>query len=354
MSCCAARSKSIPSSRVVTTGRDVETAVEAMRLGRYDFYEKPFAPERLLDVVRRAGEKATARPRNRACAAPSASGPQHRIIGTSKAAETLRAWCGAHASHGLQVILYGETGVGKDLVARCLHDFGAGRRATMSGQLHGSRRPCSRASFRHEAGAFTSPASARRQARARERGTLFSTRSTACRLDSRQAPAACCRTAPSSAGIESQRHRRSAAGRGEQARPARGEREGRFRRDLYYRLSVVELVVPPLRQRPDIPLLFEYFAASSAQAHGRNCGRSPPPREHADGHSWPATCECATRPNDTRSLADTFSRVSTARRGRLSLAAAASKLSSAPHRALLLEWVQDQRRPGRLDIPRAP
>src|ERR1044072_3325575 len=111
---------------VVITGHgDVQTAVEAMRLGAYDFIEKPFVPERFLEVVRHASEKRQLVIENRRLRrAVNDQTLASRIVGTSKAVENLRAAVAELAGTDVSVILYGETGVGKDLVARCLHDFG--------------------------------------------------------------------------------------------------------------------------------------------------------------------------------------------------------------------------------------
>lgn len=261
---------------VVITGHgDVETAVEAMRLGAYDFIEKPFAPERLLDIVRHAGEKRALVIENRRLRrAVNEQTITSRIIGTSKAAQNLRSAVAELAGTDVSVILFGETGVGKDLVARCLHDFGRRHKGNYVA-INCAAVPETMVEsefFGHEAGAFTSAVKARPgKLEHASGGTLFldeidsmplatqgkllrvlQERSVE-RLGSNQSTTVDLRTVAAS---KIDLHKASD--------------EGRFRSDLYYRLSVVELAVPPLRERKeDIPLLFTYFATSAAEAHRR-------------------------------------------------------------------------------------
>ena len=147
---------------VITGHGDVQTAVEAMRLGAYDFIEKPFAPERFLDVVRHAGEKRALVLENRRLRrAVNEQTIASRIIGTSKVAEHLRSAVAELAGTDVSVILFGETGTGKDLIARCLHDFGRRHKGNYVA-VNCAAIPETMVEsefFGHEAGAFTSAVS---------------------------------------------------------------------------------------------------------------------------------------------------------------------------------------------------
>lgn len=280
---------------ILMTGQgDIESAVEAMRIGAYDFIEKPFDPERLAQTVRRATEKRRLVLENRylAAAAP-ADTLRNRILGTSREIERLREAVSEIAATDVSVVLYGETGSGKDLVARCLHDLGRRAKGNYVA-VNCSAIPDTMVEtemFGHEAGAFTGAAGRRIGKIEHASGgslLLDEVESMPLAMQAKLLRALQERVIErlgSNTSVPVDFRTIAATKRDLKAESATGA----FRSDLYFRLSVVELNIPPLRdRRDDIPLLFEFFAAEAARSHNRE----PRPLKGATldalmRHDWP-------------------------------------------------------------------
>ncbi|MFC6673203.1 sigma-54-dependent transcriptional regulator [Marinobacterium aestuariivivens] len=144
---------------LVTAHGDIDMATRAMRDGAYDFIEKPFVPERLVETLQRACDKWRLLLENHRLQQDlaSRSGIDARLIGLSPPMQRLKQELQTLAAIDTSVIIYGETGTGKELVAQCLHDFGPRHRRHFVPINCGAIPESLIESelFGHEAGAFT-------------------------------------------------------------------------------------------------------------------------------------------------------------------------------------------------------
>ncbi|HEX8045095.1 sigma-54-dependent transcriptional regulator [Rhizobium sp.] len=279
---------------LVTGHGDIPMAVKAIQDGAYDFIAKPFATDRLVQSVRRAAEKRRLVLENRALriAAEQAQGDLP-LIGQTAAMERLRHTLRQIADTDVDVLVTGETGSGKEVVASLLHRWSRRAKGNFVALNCGALPETVIESelFGHEPGAFTG-AQKKRVGRIEHAsaGTLF--------LDEIESmpPAVQVQllrvlemrevTPLGTNEVRPVDLRVVAAAKVDLGDP---RQRGDFREDLYYRLNVVTISIPPLRdRRDDIQLLFGYFAERAASRFKRDVPTiSAVVRRHLQHHDWP-------------------------------------------------------------------
>lgn len=250
----------------------IETAVKATKLGAYDFIEKPLSLEKTLLTVARGLEHSRLERENRELRQQVER--QHQIVGDSPAILELRRQIEIAAPTNGRVLIYGENGAGKELVARAIHALSARREgpfvevncAAIPEELIESEL------FGHEKGAFTGALSRRKgKFELADGGTLFldeigdmsfKTQAKVLRVLEEQA-------FERVGGKETIKvDVRVIAASNQNLQELIGR--GRFRDDLFYRLNVIPIEVPPLRERKeDIPLLVQHFIAVFSAENGK-------------------------------------------------------------------------------------
>jgi len=277
---------------IMTAYGTVDTAVEAMRMGAMDYLTKPFQFPELEIRLQRLEKIIDDRNQLRSFRELSRNAGSFRnIVGASPVMKSLYEKIRVFGTNPAPVLITGETGTGKELVARALHEE-SGRKAFEAVPCAAIPRELAESElFGHEKGAFTSAVERRRgRFEMAHRGTLF--------LDDvddlpLEVQPKLLRT------LQERRFQRVG---GEQvievdARVIAASKkelfaltsEGRFREDLFYRLKVLTLNLPPLRERKeDLPLLAQYFLQGLAKRNGAPPkALSPESTVRLMGHDWP-------------------------------------------------------------------
>ncbi|MEK6606400.1 MAG: sigma-54 dependent transcriptional regulator [Myxococcota bacterium] len=290
----ALRGAGAPTVIVMSAYGSFDIALEAMKKGAYDYISKPFKPDEIVLVLRKAEEREGLKRENRKLreALDKHSRTPRIVARSARMEEVLRA-VRKIAEYKTTVLVTGESGTGKELVARALHDLGPRAARAFVAVNCGAIPPALLESelFGHVKGAFTDASRDKKGLfEEAEAGTLF--------LDEiGELPLAL--QVKLLRALQEEKIRRVGDTReididarvvAATARDLGDEvREGRFREDLYYRLNVVHIAIPPLRdRREEIPPLIEHFLARHNQRLGTKIeGVAPDAMRLLMEYPWP-------------------------------------------------------------------
>ncbi|HEY6363015.1 MAG TPA: sigma-54 dependent transcriptional regulator [Vicinamibacterales bacterium] len=267
------RERQIDSQVVIISGHgNVESAVRAIKMGAFDFVEKPLSLEKTVLVVRNALRQHRLEAENQALRAKVDA--QHLMVGESYGMVKLREQVAMAAPTNGRVLIFGENGTGKELVARNIHQMSR-RRTGPFVEVNCAAIPeelIESELFGHVRGAFTGAVADRRgKFELAHGGTIFLDEIGDMSLKTQAKVLRILQEQIMEAVGGSTRIRVDARVLAATNKDLPAEiRAGRFREDLYFRLNVVPIFVPALRDRQeDIPLLADHFMAMLAREYGR-------------------------------------------------------------------------------------
>jgi two-component system response regulator PilR (NtrC family) len=282
-----------PEIILVTAFATADTAIAAMKLGAYDYLTKPFQVDDINAVIGRALEKRALVEQNLALRDQVAGRARlASLVGKSRAMQKVFETIGKIHSTRTSVLVTGESGTGKELVARALHSEGARASEPFVAVNCGAipEELMESELFGHKKGSFTGAISDKtglfQQA---DRGTLFLDEIGELSLGLQVKLLRALqerKVKPVGATEEQDIDARviAATNRDLEAEVARGA----FRADLYYRLNVIEVHIPPLRQRrEDIPVLAEHFLRRFTTEHGRTVRLTPEALRKLESYDFP-------------------------------------------------------------------
>jgi DNA-binding NtrC family response regulator len=288
----------------------LDTAVQAVRAGAFDYISKPFNIAEVKGVVERALSQAGTRPP--LTATPPSLQPEG-LLGRTSAMLTVYKQIAHAANSAAPVLVSGESGTGKELVARAIHANGERARRPFVALNCGAVAETLLESelFGHVRGAFTGATSDRKGAFEQAHGgTVFldeigdtppamQVKLLRVLQDGEVRPVGASRTIHVDARVIAATN----------VDIERTVAEERFREDLYYRLSVIVIRLPPLRERPeDIPLLIDQFVGKASARAGRQVTLSPDTIAALTAYRWPG---------NVRELENTIERLVVFSRGRI-------------------------------------